>query len=260
MQKGKDCSAKFDGLYLVHQNIPGKKATSLIFDTHVLFIPLQGELTIATKSKTVAFGLGQMLYLPPHTEHSCISSEKLGERLIVMIENKRLSPANKITEPVQLPLNQFIKELLFYLLLHPQSKSSKALILAFAETLQEILEGALVINDSDFLMGKVSDPRVRDALTSIQENLSGSVSMVAVAKKAGLSTRNFNRVVVKETGLSPKQWLIQFRIEKARELLKVPHASVTDVAYAVGYSSLGQFISTFRSRTGQLPSEFLRRG
>jgi AraC-like DNA-binding protein len=55
--------------------------------------------------------------------------------------------------------------------------------------------------------------------------------------------------------MTPKQVVTFHRIEKAKELL-LQKQSVTDVAYEVGYASISQFISTFRSLTGKLPSEF----
>jgi AraC-like DNA-binding protein len=262
MRKGKDISVQFGSLFLVHQNVPGKKAASVKYNQHILFIPLQGEITIEVANQKIAFGLGQMLYLAPHTLHSFSSSEKFGERLIAMLDAELLTRVSTSEKPTKLPLNQFVKELLFYLLLHPKLKSAKTLVSVFVETLQESLAENLFSShiDMDRLAGKVVDGRIKEALNFMQENLSEAITIEKVAKKAGLSGRNFNRLVLKETGLQPKQWLIRFRIEKAKELLKTPNISVTDTAYAVGYNSLGQFISAFRALTKQLPSEFLRHG
>lgn len=262
MRKGKDISAKFGRLYLVHQNVPGKKAAAVKCSQHILFIPLQGEITIEIANQKIAFGPGQMLYLSPDTLHSFSSSENFGERMIAMVDEKLLRKDRTSEKPTKLPLNQFIKELLFYLLLNPKSKNANAIVSVFIETLKESLAEGLSSKQMvlDHLAGKVGDGRIKEALGFMRENLSETISMEDVARKAGLSARNFNRLIVKETGLQPKQWLIQFRIEKAKELLRMPKASVTDVAYAVGYNSLGQFISAFRARTGQLPSEFTRNG
>ncbi len=112
----------------------------------------------------------------------------------------------------------------------------------------------------EHLEGKIVDQRVKKALSYMREHLDQNPNMEQIAKQSGLSIRSLNRLVAVETGIQPKQWLIHFRIIKAKELLKKPGASVTDVALAVGYNSLGQFILAFRSRTGQLPSEFLKRG
>lgn len=261
MKKGKDISAKFKELYLVHQNLPGKKTIISSYSEHILFIPLQGEISIYLKNEPITFGLGQMLYLPPGTEHSFSSSEKFGERLIAMLDAKSLSKTANL-KPQKLPLNQFIKEMLFYLLLHPATKSAKHLIPVFSETLVEAMEesDASVSFLTDHLESKTFDPRVKQSLSFMQANLSDKFSMLEVAAKSGLSLRNFNRLFMEETGLQPKKWLINYRIEKAKELLKVPGSSVTEVAFSVGYNSLGQFISAFRARTGQLPSEFLKLG
>ncbi len=260
LKKGKDISAKFEDLYLVHQNAPGKKASSLIYPQNILFIPLQGEIRISIDGKSIKFGLGQMLYLPPNMLHSFSSSDQFGERLIAMIHSDAFRKANLPSQLSILPLNQLIKEILFYLLLHPKTKNAKSLVGVFCETLIQCFSEAPVQLAQDHLESKVLDPRIRAALKYMQDNLDGHLNIEKIAQEAGLSGRNFNRLVLKCTGLQPKQWLINYRIEKAKALLKTPGTSVTDVAFSVGYNSLGQFIAAFRSRTGQLPSEYLRHG
>lgn len=261
MKKGKDIAAEFGGLYLVHQNIPGKKAESVRYNQHILFIPLQGEIKIDFTERTFSFGLGQMLFLPANIRHSFSSSSQAGERLIAMIDQNKLDH-DFVLAPTVMPLHQLIKEILFYLLLHPKTKNSKSLVNVLSETLTEALTEvkANLIASADHLEGRVIDSRVKRALSFMRDSLDRNPSMEQIAKHAGLSLRNLNRLVALETGGQPKQWMIAFRVEKAKELLKKPGASVTDVAFSVGYNSLGQFISAFRSRTGQLPSEYLKRG
>jgi AraC-like DNA-binding protein len=258
MKLGKDISAKFQDLYIVHQNLPGKKALVEGYDEHILFLPLQGEIKVETDSGAFNLSPGQMLYLSPRIPHSFSSSTQSGERLIAMLAPRKMP---KFTQACsKQALNQLVKEVLFYLLLHPKTKNAQSLVSVFAETLTEILEQSPYSESLDHLEGKVSDPRVRRALHYMRKSLGESPSLGQIAKKAGLSPRNFNRLVRLETGIQPRQWMINFRIDRAQELLKKPGASVTEAALAVGYSSLSQFIAAFRSRTGKLPSEFLRRG
>lgn len=262
MKKGQDLSTLFGGINIIHQNVPNKKHTNILFPEHILFIPLQGEITVTIDSKIIKLGAGQMLYIPPDLKHSFSSSEKFGERLIVLIEKNSAKSLIFSDFPVALPLNQLVKELMFYLLLHPKTKNAKGVTETFLDTLSEIFED--VSKKQEFLIthaeGKVTDLRVKSALEYMRENLDSDITMDIIAKKSGLSIRNLNRVFTNETGLQPKQWLISYRIEKAKELLKLPKSSVTEVAFAVGYNSLGQFIAAFRAKTGQLPSEYLRRG
>ncbi|MBX2988045.1 MAG: helix-turn-helix domain-containing protein [Bdellovibrionaceae bacterium] len=258
MKLGKDVTAEFKDLYVVHQNIPGKRAEIDGFKEHLLFVPLQGEIQIRTNAETYSVGVGQMLYLPPKTSHSFTSSDRAGERLIAMLDPKaiRLSAQSG----VKLPINQLIKEILFYLLLHPKTKNANSLVRVLAETLEEVVEQIPSSGGLDHLEGKIGDPRIKRVLEIMRDSVGERVSLDQIAKEAGLSSRNLTRLVVKETGIQPRQWLINFRIDRSQELLKRPGTSVTEVAMEVGYSSLSQFISAFRSRTGQLPSDFLKRG
>ncbi|MBX3034906.1 MAG: helix-turn-helix domain-containing protein [Bdellovibrionaceae bacterium] len=258
MKLGKDVSAQFKELYIVHQNLPGKRAQVKGFDQHILFIPLQGEITVETSDEKHVLGPGQMLYLSPGMAHSFSSSNQGGERLIAMLAARDMR--SKQVGASRIALNQLIKEILFYLLLHPKTRNAKSLISVFSETLSEVLEQTPFSGEVEHSEGKVNDPRVRQVLKLLRESVAERVPLEEIAKKSGLSSRNLNRLVLKETGIQPRQWLINFRIDRARELLKKPGASVTDVAYEVGYSSLSQFITAFRSRTGQLPSEYLKRG
>lgn len=262
MRLGKDVSAKFKDLYIVHQNIPGKQAKLHEYDEHLLFLPLQGEITLAIANTSYTLGPGQMLYLAPQSPHTFSSSAQSGERLIAMVSARAMK--SQIKAVSKLAANQLIKEVLFYLLLHPKTKNEKSLVNVFIETLTEILEQSPFSGEfsskAEHLEGKIADPRIRQALQFLRESSADRVSLEEIAKKSGLSLRNLNRLFLKETGIQPRQWAINIRIDLAQELLKKPGATVTDVALQVGYNSLSQFIAVFRSRTGQLPSEFLKRG
>lgn len=263
MKKGTDIAAEFNDLYLVHQNIPSKKHKDISHSAHILFLPLQGEIRVRALEQNFSVGPGHMLFLPSDTPHSFDSSDSAGERLIAMISSKS-SLAKKLNEygPVVLPLSQLIKEILFYLLLHPKTANSKSLVSVLIETLSESLTATnkTGFSKADHLDGKINDERLRKATALIKQKFSEKISLDKLAEQAGLSSRNFNRLLIQEIGMTPKQYLISVRIEKAQELLIQPNASVTDVAFEVGYNSLSQFIAAFRSQTGQLPSEVARFG
>ncbi len=56
-------------------------------------------------------------------------------------------------------------------------------------------------------------------------------------------------------GLTPRQYLIDTRIEKAKEHLKRGR-SVTETCFAVGFNSLGSFSALFKTRTGKSPTQY----
>ena len=60
-------------------------------------------------------------------------------------------------------------------------------------------------------------------------------------------------------GLTPRQYRIGARLDRARLLLARRDLSVTDVCLEVGFTSLGSFSDLFARRTGEPPSAFRRR-
>jgi AraC-like DNA-binding protein/mannose-6-phosphate isomerase-like protein (cupin superfamily) len=260
VKKGKDIAVEFPGLYLVHHNLPEKKVEKHSHPKeHILFIPLQGEITVLLDDKTLKAGPGKMIYLPADTHHAFDSSSLLGERVIALIQSTPWKKAKgSRTVPSVIATNQLCKELLFYLLLHPKTPAANVLIQTLIVTLSEALEASCHLLDPEHLSGKTNDPRIAKAIQFFIENLSEKISMDHAAKAAGLSTRNLTRLFAQTLELSPKQVLTQCRIHHARTLL-LSGSNVTDAAFAVGYQSLSQFIQSFRELTGFLPSE-VRRG
>lgn len=63
------------------------------------------------------------------------------------------------------------------------------------------------------------------------------------------------RLFKKYYGQTPRQYLIDIRIAKAKEQLK-NGISVTETCFAVGFESLGSFSTLFKAKTGKSPSEY----
>ncbi|MDF2722513.1 MAG: AraC family transcriptional regulator [Paenibacillus sp.] len=80
-----------------------------------------------------------------------------------------------------------------------------------------------------------------------------------LSKKSCISEAYFRKLFKEEYGISPKQYIQQIRINRAKELLKSDYLNVTAVAEMVGYSSVYNFSKAFKIQTGQAPSEFLKR-
>ena len=63
------------------------------------------------------------------------------------------------------------------------------------------------------------------------------------------------RLFKKHYGITPRQYLIDRRIEKSKEQLK-KGMSVTETCFEVGFESLGSFSTLFKTKTGKSPSEY----
>jgi AraC-like DNA-binding protein len=85
------------------------------------------------------------------------------------------------------------------------------------------------------------------------------LDLAEISKQACLSRYHFLRLFRDTFDTTPHQYLIQRRIEKAKELLRLRSLSVTDVCFEVGFQSLGSFSSLFRKCVGHTPINFRRR-
>jgi AraC-like DNA-binding protein len=98
--------------------------------------------------------------------------------------------------------------------------------------------------------------RARDLLVEISED---PRSIEDVAREVGISPFHFIRQFESLFGLTPHQFRIQSRLDRARRLLAAGQHSVTDVCMEVGFSSLGSFSDLFTRRVGAPPSAYQRR-
>ncbi len=69
------------------------------------------------------------------------------------------------------------------------------------------------------------------------------------------SKYHLQRLFKRYYGLTPRQYLIDKRIEKSKEYLK-KGMTVTETCFAVGFESLGSFSKLFKTKTGKSPSKF----
>ena len=81
-----------------------------------------------------------------------------------------------------------------------------------------------------------------------------------LARAAGLSAFHFLRVFSKALGVTPHQYLVRSRLRHAARMLVEGAASITDVAFDVGFGDLSNFVRTFHRAAGVSPRTFRQAG
>lgn len=76
-----------------------------------------------------------------------------------------------------------------------------------------------------------------------------------LAQISGVSVAHFARSFKEAFGVPPHRYLLSRRIERATALLRGSDLSVTEIAFATGWQSLGSFGRTFRDIIGESPGE-----
>jgi two-component system, response regulator YesN len=96
----------------------------------------------------------------------------------------------------------------------------------------------------------------QEAIAFIRDHFAENVTRTHIAARLGCSPAHFSRVFARTTGYTFKDFLLQCRLEKAKELLRGSHLRVAEVARVVGYDDPFQFSKFFRARTGVSPRQF----
>jgi AraC family transcriptional regulator len=94
---------------------------------------------------------------------------------------------------------------------------------------------------------------LRAVLDYIGDNLAQNLTLAEIAHVAHISPYHFSRMFKLSTGLSPHQYVIQQRIERAKALLTNTDLSISVVAQEVGFASPSHFAQQFRRLVGISP-------
>ena len=101
--------------------------------------------------------------------------------------------------------------------------------------------------------------RLRQAREFMDDCYASDISLEDLALVACVSPFHLLRTFREAFGITPHQYLIRRRIERARELLSFARISITDVCFDVGFESPGSFSTLFRKWTGNSPMVYRTR-
>ena len=104
--------------------------------------------------------------------------------------------------------------------------------------------------------GGLPPAQLRRVVDYIQEHLSEDLGLIELAGVTGLSPHHFGEAFKVATGTSPHRYVIAQRIDRARELLRDREHSISEIAYAVGFSNQSHLTFNFRRLTGSTPGKF----
>jgi transcriptional regulator GlxA family with amidase domain len=96
-------------------------------------------------------------------------------------------------------------------------------------------------------------PKLVGIIEQMEQNLEEPLSPSILAKQAGLSTRQLERLFRRYLDRSPKRYYLELRLKKARSLLLQTNMSVINVALACGFSSPSHFSKCYRAFYGRTP-------
>jgi AraC family transcriptional regulator len=94
------------------------------------------------------------------------------------------------------------------------------------------------------------------AVGFMEEHLEGAVTLAEVAECAGLSPFHFARAFKRTTGLTPHQYLVKLRVERAKRLLARRDLTIAEVGHRAGFKNQSHFTTLFRRLTSVTPGDY----
>lgn len=99
---------------------------------------------------------------------------------------------------------------------------------------------------------------VPQVLTYVKENINTNLSLAKIAQKVYMSPNYLGKIFKEEMGVGFNEYLVQYRMETAKKLLKSGKYKVYEVSSMVGYKNPNYFSKVFKEYTGGIwPSDYM---
>ena len=137
-----------------------------------------------------------------------------------------------------------------------QQQAAEALL----ESVLLALPQDVIESGSEHDPSRLRDARIAEAMRHIRENPGEIHSVESLADRVSYATDHFTRLFKHVAGVTPKEFCIRVRIERAQHLLRASAMSIQQVASALGYADIYFFSRQFKARTGLSPTQYRASG
>ena len=104
--------------------------------------------------------------------------------------------------------------------------------------------------------GRLRDFYIHEAMAFIEHNFQNNISVEDIADNCGLNRSYFGKIFKEALGRTPQEFLLNYRMTKAAELLKLTALSIGDISKAVGYDNQLHFSRAFKNINHISPREW----
>lgn len=112
------------------------------------------------------------------------------------------------------------------------------------------------IQPVQFPKDRLSKPKLDQVLDYIHSHLDQPIKLGDLARLLEISQYYFCRLFKRSVGIPPYQYVLQQRIERAKQLLRQPHIKIVDVALQCGFSNQSHLTKLFHQFTGITPKHY----
>jgi len=123
-----------------------------------------------------------------------------------------------------------------------------------------ILRGPMpTVEEEDMSVGGLTAYRLHHIMDGIQQRPQDSHTLEEMAAEADVTPSHFCRIFRKQTGVSPHQYVMKARLDRAQQMLTQTDMALSTIADFLGFTSQSHFTRAFRQSVGEPPSDFRKR-
>lgn len=238
-------------------------------DLYQMSYVVSGQTDVIIAGRRYRVGDGNLLWLPPNTFHgSCRPNEH--ERLDLAQAKFAVSlrppfrfPAVMIVSSPNEWLNLFQQLINEYHMQRPYRATTLRLLLAqlvllMARDLAETVRRRTKVSKPNRSLS-VRQAKINDVVRYLHQHYRAKVKLGDVARIAAMSTSTLSHEFRRYTGLSPINYLINYRLSQAVVIMNSSEQKLVAIAEAVGFSSPYYFCRQFKKRYHFSPGQYRRR-
>ena len=240
-------------------------------------IILKGSAEYIVNGETYLVSEGSAIYIGPEAVHmaTALSAHTVGYDIVLLpqflISLMQTAQCEQFAVPLAIhrPAAQVIS---------PESKEGNVILeslkrmyytesshygyeLFLMENLLAIWRNLIMIFPKDsegtYDNGKVlREKRMKDMLGYIQKNYPNAITITDIAASANISKSECFRCFAELSQLSPIEYVNQYRLTQAAQLLRTTAQSVSDICYLTGFNSSSYFTKKFKDYYKMTPKEY----
>lgn len=217
-----------------------------------LMFAVEGTLTVSTSDGSWLLPTNRALWIPGGQQHSIQLTGTIRLRTLYFDEQVDWVPiANR---PTVINVSPLMRELIVELVWAPWDDDWSG---SPSERIARALCDRLTFSNFDPMhLPALKDPRAQRLGDIYLRNPGERRPLIELATNVGASVRTLERIFRSETGMSPREWVQQFRLISALEQI-AGGAPVSIAAFDVGFENPSSFIALFRRHFGTTPGRYL---
>jgi AraC family transcriptional regulator len=263
--------AVWDGIKLEHFRFRAGELPEHVHQEHLVVTPLSetcnGEISTASGFRVRGYARGSACVIPSgqamsarlegEAEHLALYLEP---SLVVRAASETTAHANVEVVERCSPSDPIISNIGRALLAELDTGAPGGRL--YAESLANLLAVHLLRHytaeghNAQRFAGGLTKQKLRAVMDFIGDNYERDLSLSELANAAGMSTFHFAREFKRATGTTPHQYLIKFRVERAKSLLAESKLSLVEIGFRAGFSHQSHFSRLFRKLTGTTPLSY----